>query len=133
MGLTEMAIQAIGTTAEQLRLQARAASPREMAGLLREALTPELTAYVVGIDDVRPVLRWARGESSVVDDEAVEARLRAAYEVVLLLLMFDGPRSIRAWFTGMEPNLDDDSPAEAIRGGRFEETLDAATALVAHG
>jgi hypothetical protein len=128
-----MAMQAVGTTAEQLRQQATAASPREMAGLLREVLTAELTAYVVGLDDARPVVRWASGESTDLGDEAVEKRLRAAYEVVSLLLMFDAPRTIQAWFTGQEPNLDGSSPAERIREGRFDETLGAATAFVARG
>jgi hypothetical protein len=128
-----MAMQTVGTTAEQLRHQATVASPREMAGLLREVLTPELTAYVIGLDDVRPINRWASGESTDLGGDAVEQRVRVAYEIVSLLLMIDAPRTIQAWFTGQDPNLDGASPAERIREGRFDETLSAATAFVAHG
>lgn len=40
---------------------------------------------------------------------------------------------IRAWFVGMNPQLDDDSPAEAIHGGRLKEAMAAARAFAAGG
>ena len=50
-----------------------------------------------------------------------------------LVLRFDGPGTVRAWFIGMNPHLADDSPADAIREGRFQEALGAAKSFVAYG
>lgn len=39
----------------------------------------------------------------------------------------------RAWFIGLNPQLDDVSPAEAIHDGRLKEAKAAARAFVAGG
>ena len=40
---------------------------------------------------------------------------------------------IRAWFIGMNPQLDDESPAEVIREGRVKDALTAAKTFVSGG
>jgi len=62
-----------------------------------------------------------------------EQRLRAAYEIMALLLRFDGPGTVRAWFIGMNPVLGDDSPADAIHDGRLREAMSAARNFIAYG
>lgn len=45
----------------------------------------------------------------------------------------DADPTIRAWFMGMNPQLDDVSPAEALAEDRFREVLAAARAFLAGG
>lgn len=114
---------------DRVHQQALAAPVREIAGVLQEVLTRQLTAYLAGLADSEAVARWASGEESLIPASEVEYRLRVAYETVLLLLMFDAPRTVRAWFTGLAPELGDRAPAEAIRAGAFDDVLSAATAF----
>lgn len=104
----------------------------EIAGLLQELLSVRLTAYVAGVKSGKSVTRWARGEVVSVRQES-EQRLRTAYEIVHLLSQFDSPKVIRAWFIGMNPELDDVSPAEAIRDGRFRDAIGAAKSFIVSG
>ena len=48
-------------------------------------------------------------------------------------MQFDSPRIVKASFIGLNPQLDDVSPAETIRGGRLKEAKAAARAFVAGG
>jgi hypothetical protein len=48
-----------------------------------------------------------------------------------LLLSQDSPRTVRAWFIGLNPQLGDVSPAEAIHDGQLKEALAAARAFMA--
>ncbi len=50
-----------------------------------------------------------------------------------LLLAEDSVHVVRAWFIGMNPQLNDDSPAGAIRDGRMKEALGAAKAFMSGG
>ena len=126
-------MEAAATATVLVHQQARAAPVREIADVLQEVLTRPLTAYLAGIADTEAVGRWASGEEAVIADRGAEERLRVAYETVLLLLTFDAPRTIRAWFTGLAPDLGDRTPAEAIRAGAFEDVLSAATAFTVNG
>jgi len=81
--------------------------------------------------DKKTVLRCARAETQA--RAGVEQRLRAAFQVFQLLVSVESPHTVRAWFTGMNPQLDDLSPAEALRGGQDRAVLAAARAFVAGG
>lgn len=117
---------------EQVHQQAVRTPIAEVAESLQRLLTGRLVAYIAGVKDAKTVARWATGEIGEVRLES-ERRLRSAYEVMTLLLRFDGPGTVRAWFIGMNPHLADDSPADAIHGGRYQETLNAAKSFVAYG
>lgn len=104
----------------------------EGAALLREVLTPKMAAYVTGVESTKTVARWARGETHEIRPES-EARLRAAYGIVRLLAHFDGTATIRGWFLGMNPLLDDVSPAELLRAGEVGRVRAAALAFAAGG
>jgi hypothetical protein len=84
------------------------------------------------VKDGKTVARWAQGTVTDLRQEA-EQRLRAAYEIASLLAQFESPQTIRAWFMGLNPHLDDVSPAAALREGRLAEALAAARAFVAGG
>ena len=119
--------------AQQLHRQATAASVSEIARHLQEVLSRRLTAYVAGVQDGKTVTRWANGEVTEVRDIDVEQRLRTAYEISLLLLTQESPQTVRAWFIGMNPELDDVAPVEAIRDGNLKDALLAAWAFSAYG
>jgi predicted exporter len=105
-------------------------SVSEIAKFLQEVLTRRLTAYAVGVKDAKTVTRWANGEITEIRDPEVEKRLRATYQIVDLLLKVDGAETVRGWFLGMNPELDDDAPIDAIREGRLKDALGAARAYV---
>ena len=97
-----------------------------MAGRLQELLTRRLTAYIAGVDSAKTVTRWVSGEITSIRNHATEHRLRTAYEIVLLLLGQDSPEIVRAWFIGLNPELGDVSPAEALHHGQLKDALIAA-------
>lgn len=121
------------TVVSMAHRQAIQAPLSEVAGMLQEVLTRRLTAYLCGVKDGKTILRWASGEVSEIRQHETEQRLRTAYEIVQLLLQFDAPTTVRAWFIGMNPELDDMAPAEVIREGRLTDAMGAARAFIAHG
>jgi hypothetical protein len=121
-----------GRLIERAHRQSVHASAAEVAGYLRELLGRRLVAYIAGVKDVKTVTRWASGEVENVRDEN-EQRLRTAYEIVQILVRFDSPRVVKAWFIGLNPQLGDTSPAEAIHDGDLKEAMSAARAFVAGG
>lgn len=117
---------------KQAHRQSVNASVSEVASFLQDLLSRRLVAYVAGVKDGKTVSRWASGEVTEVRQES-EQRLRTAYEIAQLLIGFDSPRIVRAWFIGLNPRLDDVSPAEAIHEGRLKKAKAAARAFVAGG
>lgn len=121
------------TTPQAIHYQAVRAPLRDVAGLLQDVLSRRVTAHIAGVGDGKTVTRWASGAITEVRDPVVEQRLRAAYEVTLLLLHTEGPETVRAWFLGMDPYLNDESPADVLRAGRFQDVLAAARSFSAYG
>lgn len=101
----------------------------EIAKYLQDLLSRQLTAYMLGLKDGKTITRWANGETEGlrVDNERL---LRAAYEIVQVLSEYESPSVARAWFIGMNPNLGDLSPAEALREGMLREVRSAARAFI---
>lgn len=99
---------------------------------LQETLTRRMVAYIAGVKDGRSVTRWSNGD--VVDiRQSSDERLRAAYWIMQLLSQYDSPAIVKAWFIGLNPQLGDVAPAEAIRDGRLKETLGAARVFIVGG
>lgn len=103
----------------------------EIAGFLQESLGQRVTALLAGVADPKGVGRWARGEHR--PQPAIERRLREAYQVFQLVQSVESPHTVRAWFIGLNPQLGDESPAEAIAEDRFREVMAAARAFVTGG
>ena len=103
----------------------------EIARYLQELLGQKLVAHMVGVSDAKVVGRWAQGTQSPRDEP--QRRLRAIFQICHLLLSQDSTHTVRAWFIGMNPQLGDDSPAEAISEGRLKEALAAAKAFISGG
>lgn len=87
---------------------------------LRDLLTPRLVAYLAGVRETRAVHQWADGTRDVKSGD-VEDRLRLALQLALVLNESDAPRVVQAWFQGLNPHLDDRSPARLLREGDLDE------------
>lgn len=121
------------TVLQRAHREAMTASVREIAAFLQDVLSRRLTAYIAGVRDAKTVTRWVSGEITEIRDFEAERRLRTAYEIAHILLIEESPRTVRAWFIGLDPYLNDVSPAEAIAEGRQREALAAARAFLAAG
>lgn len=84
----------------------------EVARCLQDVLGQRLAAEAVGVRDPKAVGVWARGARMPHPQTALH--LRHAYEVIQLLLEREGTETVRAWFAGMNPELDDRSPASLL-------------------
>jgi hypothetical protein len=96
----------------------------DIAKVLQEHLGQRLTAHMARLADPKAIGQIAAGKRTPRD--APEKRLRAAYNVLTLLLDEESAFSARAWFIGMNPQLDDEAPADVIREGRLRDVVAAA-------
>jgi len=87
----------------------------ELCGLLGA----RLVAYIGNVSETRAVHEWAEGNRH--PSEAVERRLRLALQVATMIAAADGPAVAQAWFQGLNPQLDDRSPARLLREGDVDE------------
>ncbi|WP_409239443.1 XRE family transcriptional regulator [Streptomyces sp. PA5.6] len=99
-------------------------SPAKMAALLQDTFSQRVAALIAGVDDHRQVGRWARGQNAPRIDS--ESRMRAACQIFTFIANCENPHIARAWMMGMNPQLEDDSPIEAIADGRTKEVMAAA-------
>ena len=107
---------------------------KDIVGYLAENIGFKLTAYIAHRRHTDRVQAWMDGKESYGD---VEARLRLAFRVVMLLRHRDAPSVVAAWLQGLNPELDDRVPVTMLREGAPEtegkEVLAAARAFVAGG
>jgi hypothetical protein len=105
---------------------------KDVSGLLG----PRLAAYIVGVGETRALQQWAEGIRAPKDPDA-ERRLRLAAQLAKLIVAHDNGAVAQAWFQGLNPQLDDCSPARLLREGDVAEVgpklLAAARAFVAGG
>ena len=104
---------------------------------LAENLGKALVAFTLDVD-VSTVGRWARGVSEPKKLE-VERRIENFHRIYFYLKTEheESParsaHEVRAWLMGINPHLDDMSPAEEIRDGNFRAVMAAARAYGAGG
>lgn len=133
-GVHPMTAQLTPTIADQAYRAAMTTPLSEIARLLQELLSRRLTAVIVGVKDGKTIARWAAGETADIRGGDREQRLRTAYQIAFMLLQSsDSPQVVKAWFIGLNPQLGDVAPAEALREGRLQEALAAARAFVIGG
>lgn len=102
----------------------------ELTRALDTVLGLRLVAVVAGVRQPRAVKAWERGQRR--PSPGAEARLRTAWRVTQLLLEREAPDTIQAWFTGMDPFLDDEAPALVLRQDP-ERVVRAARSFLAYG
>jgi hypothetical protein len=101
-----------------------------IAGTLQDLLGQKMTAVIAGVSDARAVSEWARGTRR--PHPKAEERLRNAYQIAKLLEADESRETVRAWFIGMNPDLDDHPPALVIAENPVR-VLQAARIFLAHG
>ena len=99
-------------------LAVRATFP-EVVQTLRDLLGPQLAAYLGSVRETRAVHQWADGTRE--PSAAVQQRLRVALQVAAMLAEAESPRIAQAWLQGLNPQLDDRSPARLLREGDLDE------------
>lgn len=102
----------------------------DIATHLLAHLGPSMTTALTG-KSIQTVRRYAKGSTSVPED--VEKRLRDAHMIFSYIEQVDAPATVRAWFMGMNPQLDDRSPVELLIEGHPNDVLAAAKAFVTGG
>lgn len=91
----------------------------EVAEELRSILGAKLCAYLGSVKETRAVNEWAENKREPSFD--VQRRLRLALQVVLPISELDGQEVAQAWLQGLNPQLEDRSPARLIREGDLDE------------
>ena len=119
---------AIAPSRPDLQAHARVARMdfASVADALRVLLGARLTAYVGNVGETRAVHGWADGSRQ--PSEVTHQRLRHALVVAMTIADADGPQITQAWFQGLNPQLDDRSPARLLREGELDDVGPAVTA-----
>ncbi|MCA1709016.1 MAG: XRE family transcriptional regulator [Actinobacteria bacterium] len=121
----------LGVQAQRAHRASVSMSIADVASFLQDAFGQKLVAYMARVSDHKAVGRWAHGDRS--PHAAAADRLRCAYQIFQLLQAEESPHTVRAWFVGLNPQLDDESPATTIREGAFKDALVAARAFLTGG
>jgi hypothetical protein len=86
---------------------------------LRAVLGARLVAYLGSVRETRAVNQWA--DASREPSAEVQQRLRVALQIALTIAASESAQVAQAWFQGLNPQLDDRSPARLLREGDVNE------------
>jgi hypothetical protein len=114
-----MAVSPIARPDYAAHIRAVRSSFPEVVAALRAILGLKLCAYLGSVKETRAVNEWADAVRE--PSEAVQRRLRLAFQVAEAIAEVDGAEVARAWFQGLNPQLDDRSPARLLREGDIDE------------
>ena len=125
--MTDLVARPISRTAHQQSVQMQVP---EIVGRLQAVLGQSLLGVIVDREN-RAIQRWISGVARPPQNE--ERRLRDTFQVVELMASVEHDDVVRAWFMGMNPQLDDESPSEALAAGRARDVMAAARAFINAG
>jgi hypothetical protein len=111
----------------------RSASTQPVATIaaeIQQALGPSLASVVLGMRDPKAIGAWAKGTRT--PRPAQEQSLRALSQIISMLASAESTDVIRAWFGGMNPDLDDRAPAIVFQDDAVA-VLRAAEAFLLNG
>ena len=107
----------------------------EVVREVRDILGARLCAYLGSVKETRAVHQWADGSRA--PSAEVQRRLRVALQAAAPIAAADSAAVAQAWFQGMNPQLDDRSPARLLREGDLDEigpeVIGAARSFLAGG
>lgn len=126
MTTTTRRVQGAGRQAHRDSISQSTAS---ITGFLNDLLGNALVAHIANVDK-STVSRWKSGTAP---GQEAERRLRGTHQVCTLLLAGDADHTVRAWFIGNNPQLDDEAPADVLREGDIKAVLSAARSYVDGG
>ncbi|WP_166787712.1 hypothetical protein [Cryobacterium luteum] len=125
--MTNLAMRPLGRSVHKASVEL---APTAIVARLQEVLGRDVVAIITG-KTPRQVSRWVAGEAKPPLQE--QRLLRDTFQVVELLAEVDPDEVVRAWFIGMNPQLEDAAPAELIAEGRVRDVMAAARAFVNAG
>ncbi len=96
----------------------RSAFP-EVVREVRGILGARLCAYLGSVKETRAVHQWVEGSRAPSVD--VQRRLRVALQAAAPIAAADSAAVAQAWFQGLNPQLEDRSPAHLLREGELDE------------
>lgn len=102
----------------------------DVVSYLLQHLGPAMTTALAG-KSAQTVRRYANNETRIPED--VERQLRNAHMIFTYIEQVDSAQTVRAWFMGMNPQLNDQAPIEVLIGGNSNDVLAAAKAFVTGG
>ncbi len=112
----------------------RSAFP-EVVREVRDILGARLCAYLGSVKETRAVHQWAAGSRA--PSAEVQRRLRVTLQAAAPIAAADSAAVAQAWFQGLNPQLDDCSPAHLLREGDLDEigpaVIGAARSFLAGG
>lgn len=114
-----MAVSPVARPDYAAHIRAVRSSFPEVVCALRTILGLKLCAYLGSVKETRAVNEWA--EDVREPSDMVQRRLRLAFQVAQAIAEVDGPEVARAWFQGLNPQLDDRSPARLLREGDIDK------------
>jgi hypothetical protein len=95
-------------------------STAELVAALRSLLGVKLVAYLGRVKETRAVRQWAEGTRAIANPVDLD-RLRVAYRAAVMITARDSNDVAQAWFQGLNPLLEDRSPARVLRDGDLAE------------
>lgn len=87
----------------------------ELVTKLRDILGVRLVAYIGNVKSTKPVAEWAAGTRKPGEED--RDRLLVAYQIAALLREGNEAVTVQSWFKGMNPALNDVSPARVLHQG----------------
>jgi hypothetical protein len=130
---TEQLAPASGSAEAEAYRDALLIEPAAAVALLRDVLGAGAVARVAGVSETRAVHDWAEARRAI-RSAGVEARLRLAYQAVVLIQRVYPPEVAARWFDTPSPYLGYRSPAAALAGAAPDDVaaafMAAAVALV---
>jgi hypothetical protein len=91
----------------------------ELVTKLRDIVGVRLVAYIGNVKSTKPVAEWAAGSRA--PGATDRDRLFVAYQIAALLRERNEAVTVQSWFKGMNPALNDVSPARVLRTGEPDE------------
>ncbi|QJU56270.1 hypothetical protein SCB71_21240 (plasmid) [Herbiconiux sp. KACC 21604] len=125
--MTDLDVRPVDRVAHARAVRSTAAA---VAARLQQVLGRDVVALITA-KQTRTVTRWVTG--TAVPSAQDQQLLRDTLQVVELLAEVEGDDVTRAWFIGMNPQLDDESPAEEIAAGHVRDVLAAARTFINAG
>jgi hypothetical protein len=95
-------------------------APAQATAELIDILGARLVAYIAGVNEARAVREWAAGEREFKRPDT-EMRLRHALHIAKFIADAETTHAAQSWFQGLNPQLNDRSPARLLREGDVEE------------
>lgn len=99
----------------------------DLVRFLVEVLGKSLVMHIAGVRDPHAVADWSSGTRE--PRTSAERRLRTAYRAFQIINAVDNEFAARAWFIGLNPQLDDEAPATALSEDRLKDVIVAADAF----